>query len=754
MMSNAITSYDNGHDAYNNDSSTEDDFSREVNRTRASYMAFNHAFSKVDALVANAADGYDDSDQYDLSRREYREEMVRDLIERKATVCKDAVVFASVMQFRRQLIEEEMQFQSANAMQTALLSQRIFDFQHRLDVKRMHSVLLKGGLLGLSNIMRSFLPQEADAFQDLRVEKHVHNVTFKGELSDSDLSKIIREHLSQEADAFEHRQDEKKMCGMLLNDDSNNSDDEDRENNSAKENFYKNKSHEENVICNTSDLSKSPNFLSELQNQVSQRVKHVNSDSNTDCASWSHRDYVIDDHSDSHIEDETDGNDSSDSESYEKGPQMDDNESVSMESVTVQSITTESVTMEGVTMQSVTMESVTMGGVEIYSDRKMQQQTNVIENNIDNETNIGIVSDSDEESYGDVSGYYNHDEDATADESPESILRSLNQNADQNCDRSYIENNNMDDEDDSSSSYKYYSESDEDSSSSYDMDYDESSSSCDNNDQEDRDIHNFSLESEMIRAAASEDTINRIKPFNSKMRGATASSTKIIKNQPYHRNNSSHQYHKRFTNFDADTSKITPAPPSLVRKQSTSKKRQELRKQSTSKKRQELESQWIRSAKESNDTDSLYKFNKNRKKFTIKSESITARSSKNTTSNNSAFKSKIISASSWQDGERTTFKSGLIATSTTKLLRNQQSGFNKNIKNSTYLRQNKFIQFDVTCKRKARQRQFELKWTETTSSSYITYKSKPDNRKPMTTKKMQQMESKWRSSFSSVKEVE
>jgi len=735
MISNAITSY--GHSMYDDDDDDSDDsfptddaFCREVNRTRASYQAFNHAYSKVDALVPYTADGFADSDQYDLSQTEYREEMVRDLIERKATACKDAVVFASVMKFRRQLIEEEMQFEAANAFQSAMYSQRLFDFQHRLDVKRMHNVLLKGGLLGLSNIMRSFLPEEAPSLDHLQVEKHVQSVMLNGEFSG--LSDIIKEHLAQGTVEFEHHQQE---GGMLLDDDSD------------EENFYKTETYTEKktITYQTNDLSETPDFLLELQNKVSTCTENMDTESSTDvdrsgnCDNWSNAHYLYEENSDGDVADQTDDNERhAESMRHDESViDMEDSESVSMESITV---------------ESVSMESIT---VEIYSERKMQHspknqsvcnhQTsdveNYIENYIENENQTIVVSESegsDDESHCDNPSN-NCDGITTAEESA-AIMQ--DQNDEEICNEDYSEINmtNMN-EGNIASRCEYYSDSDDDSMSTYDMDND-STSSADNNEPEGDDRkeeHSYVIKSSYTSTSSRGNSPKNIKSFQSEFRGTIGASSKFLKSQPYHHKNSVCKNQKKFAPFNAAKQRRSFSKPGLVRQHSASDKRKK------------LESQWISSTVEpKRERDTKSQFEKNRKKFSFKSELIKATSGKNNSNNRSkAFKSKILSASSFRDGEKKSFKSELVATTTTKLLQNDQKSKRRgSIKNSTYLRQNKFIQLDVTCKRKARQRQFELKWTETTSSSVITYKEKPDNRKVVTSRKMQQMESKWKSTVS------
>jgi len=86
--------YDN-----NGDSSTDDDaeFLRDVNRTKASYMAFSHVLSKQYILSKDTE--YDDESERDSI--EYREEMVLDLIEYKAVLCRDAIELAVAMQKNR-----------------------------------------------------------------------------------------------------------------------------------------------------------------------------------------------------------------------------------------------------------------------------------------------------------------------------------------------------------------------------------------------------------------------------------------------------------------------------------------------------------------------------------------------------------------------------------------------------------------------------------------------------------------------------
>ena len=123
--------------------------------------------------------------------------------------CKNAVVFASVVISCCQLIEEEMQLKLANSFQSTMYLQEVFDFQHQMDVKRMHNVLLKGGLLGLPNNMRLLLPGEELSLDHFQVEKHVHNVMLNSEFSGP--SDIIKEHLGQGGEEFEYHQQEGAM---------------------------------------------------------------------------------------------------------------------------------------------------------------------------------------------------------------------------------------------------------------------------------------------------------------------------------------------------------------------------------------------------------------------------------------------------------------------------------------------------------------------------------------------------------------
>jgi len=86
------------------------EFLREVNRTKASYMAFSHVLSKQYVHLKNAADGYDESEEFinDVSREDYREDMVLKTIERKAKSFRDAVKVASTLRkSRRQLFREK-----------------------------------------------------------------------------------------------------------------------------------------------------------------------------------------------------------------------------------------------------------------------------------------------------------------------------------------------------------------------------------------------------------------------------------------------------------------------------------------------------------------------------------------------------------------------------------------------------------------------------------------------------------------------
>jgi len=97
---NSIQEEELGYDN-KDDSSTDDDaeFFRDVNRTKASYMAFSHVLSKQYILLKDAE--YDDGSEHDST--EYREEMVLDLIEYKAVLCRDAMELAIAMQKNRRL---------------------------------------------------------------------------------------------------------------------------------------------------------------------------------------------------------------------------------------------------------------------------------------------------------------------------------------------------------------------------------------------------------------------------------------------------------------------------------------------------------------------------------------------------------------------------------------------------------------------------------------------------------------------------
>mmetsp|Transcript_22841 Transcript_22841/g.26032 ORF Transcript_22841/g.26032 Transcript_22841/m.26032 type:complete len:303 (-) Transcript_22841:306-1214(-) len=97
-----------------------DEFFREVNRTKASFIAYRYVLGTQHASLKNTEDGYENevirrerrkSDSDILlaavavpSRKEYRENMVRNMIERKAKLCREAVAIASTIQIVRQFL--------------------------------------------------------------------------------------------------------------------------------------------------------------------------------------------------------------------------------------------------------------------------------------------------------------------------------------------------------------------------------------------------------------------------------------------------------------------------------------------------------------------------------------------------------------------------------------------------------------------------------------------------------------------------
>jgi len=173
---------DSGSFDFDEDYSSADDddadFELEVNRTRASYMAYSHVLSEQYVLLKGVEDDDDDDD-------DVRGEMVRAMIERKATVCRDAVALALKMQRRRQWIRDQMQLSRENfSVEAEHVSQGAAEYQERQNSKRMRSIMLKGGLLGFTpNIIESsHLPEEVAAFQRRQNEKKRRGVLLKGGL--------------------------------------------------------------------------------------------------------------------------------------------------------------------------------------------------------------------------------------------------------------------------------------------------------------------------------------------------------------------------------------------------------------------------------------------------------------------------------------------------------------------------------------------------------------------------------------------
>mmetsp|Transcript_39111 Transcript_39111/g.43237 ORF Transcript_39111/g.43237 Transcript_39111/m.43237 type:complete len:143 (+) Transcript_39111:221-649(+) len=96
--------YDGGDDSSTNDYlEDKDDFFREINRTKASYMAFSHILLEQNVLLINSNGSYDyergSGIKYDVT-----EDMAIDMIELKAKLCRDAVTLALKMKKRRNRI--------------------------------------------------------------------------------------------------------------------------------------------------------------------------------------------------------------------------------------------------------------------------------------------------------------------------------------------------------------------------------------------------------------------------------------------------------------------------------------------------------------------------------------------------------------------------------------------------------------------------------------------------------------------------
>jgi len=194
------------------DSSTdESDFDREINCTKASFWAYTHHLNKVNALVGNAADGYNLSGNYNISRKEYREEMVRGSIELKANVCQDAVALALFMQINRQITREGMEhhWDKADDLQMTQLSQELADYQKRQDVKRAFSVMSKDVISRAPKNKKSHQPQKTTC-EPRRAEKVTKN-TFDNELLG--LSQKLSRKSPQKAATHQDRQDRKQDSG-------------------------------------------------------------------------------------------------------------------------------------------------------------------------------------------------------------------------------------------------------------------------------------------------------------------------------------------------------------------------------------------------------------------------------------------------------------------------------------------------------------------------------------------------------------
>jgi len=184
IYDNDLNDYGFDQEEQRDDYSTEDDdeeadFFREMNRTKASYMAFSHVLSEQYVLLKDYHSGYENGiGNYDVT-----EEMILDMIELKAKLCRDAVASALKMEDRRRKIREEMELRLKSTMKiTTHLSKGAADYQKRQDTKRMHSVMLKGGLLGFTPVVKSHLPQEVAAYQQRKQTKQMQSVMIKGGL--------------------------------------------------------------------------------------------------------------------------------------------------------------------------------------------------------------------------------------------------------------------------------------------------------------------------------------------------------------------------------------------------------------------------------------------------------------------------------------------------------------------------------------------------------------------------------------------
>jgi len=164
--------------------SNDSDFEREVNITRAAYMAYSHVLSRQYVLMKDTVVNEDD----DEDGVALRKEMVADMIEQRATVCRDAVALAMKMQRRRQFLRESMQ-QSKESFVNLFggkedLPRRAQAYRERQSLKHRRIIMLKGGLLGFTpNIIQSsHLSDEVAAYNNRRDEKKRRGIMLKEDL--------------------------------------------------------------------------------------------------------------------------------------------------------------------------------------------------------------------------------------------------------------------------------------------------------------------------------------------------------------------------------------------------------------------------------------------------------------------------------------------------------------------------------------------------------------------------------------------
>mmetsp|Transcript_18921 Transcript_18921/g.21122 ORF Transcript_18921/g.21122 Transcript_18921/m.21122 type:complete len:513 (-) Transcript_18921:151-1689(-) len=228
------TKSDDDEDDSSSSLTTNNDFSREINRAKVAFTAFNYTLSRVNLLVGNVADGYSQNGNYNISRKEYREEMVRDLIERNAALCHEAVKFALGMKFRRchyYLMKKEDEKESCSlinkpddAIQTTTQVGGT-DYQyHQQNLMRSRQCVmssLKVGLLGmLKSIESSHLPRGMNGFKQHPIEGEAHNFIPK---DDRLLDTYKIDNVNHEVGAAAFKEDEKqylqvenKMRGGIL----------------------------------------------------------------------------------------------------------------------------------------------------------------------------------------------------------------------------------------------------------------------------------------------------------------------------------------------------------------------------------------------------------------------------------------------------------------------------------------------------------------------------------------------------------